>query len=152
MLVIRKLQGIDRVQMFLQGAIFGGTNITRGVNGLVGQTLTFGTPAGSCTFAAGADPNGVLRPLEIITQIMAVVALATLSVRLLDGKIVFIEKVPALGVALGGAVQPAKAILGFELDSTLAGTFYNPPGGGSPELVTMYSDPSGAHIIVTEEP
>jgi len=146
---VRKITTINRVELFLQGAIFGGNDLRGQVAGLVGNTITFAKPAAaSCAFVAGANA-GYLTAAEIKAQLEA--AITGLKVKFLEGRIVLIETSPSGGVQLGGGVQIAKTLLGFAKNSTEAGRVYNPPDGAAPRLISVSPDMSNSHVIITEE-
>ena len=55
---IYKFRDISEVQIFLNGGIIG-TDVSKGIVGLVGTTLAFSSPSASVTFAAGSGPISV---------------------------------------------------------------------------------------------
>lgn len=153
-LVARKFQSLDALNVFLQGGIEVGSqlNLVNGkVHGLHGLTLVFTTPAGTVTFA---DADGLgLSLLDIITQINDDVA--TLKARSInDGgqqRLVIIEVSPTGGVVLDGATSTANQVFGFS-ESTVTGTFYNPPDGVAPRLIATESSPGNdSTVVIVEE-
>lgn len=152
---IRKFTDINEAQIFLNGGIIG-ADVRKGIAGLVGKVLTFTTPAGAVTFAAASGPPTDRDPYTLLlTDIKAQVeaAIATVQVTSLGGRLVFLEATPASGVALSGNNEPAKALLGFDGNSVVAGKFYHPTGiSGGPNYYTWaYSVNESTHVIYTWE-
>lgn len=114
---IRKFRSIDEFEWFLRGGVIGAvlplnTSSGPGLFGLVGQTVTFTSPAGAVTFVAGADPSGFLTILEIKTQIET--AIAGIQVSFTNNRMTVVEILPANGIDIGSAAaEPARGILGF---------------------------------------
>jgi hypothetical protein len=131
---IFKFDDLTDLQNFLNGGITG-CDVSKGVGGLVGQTLTFTSPADSVTFVGPTLPGGserdptVLLFGDIKEQIEA--AVPSLVVASNKGRIVLLEATPANGVALSDNDEAAKALLGFGAEKAV-GTFYQPgTGAGS---------------------
>jgi hypothetical protein len=153
---IYKFSDINEAQAFLNGAIIGRDISKGGVRGLVGQVLTFSSPAFAVTFTAvspapiNRDPYTLLI-LDIKQQIEA--ANGSILVQQLGGRIVFIERVPTSGVALAGNDEPAKAALGFDGNSPTVGKLFRPAGisGGPPNYTWAYSVNETTHVLFTWE-
>jgi hypothetical protein len=153
---IFKFQDIFEVQAFLNGAIVGG-NVGGGVAGLVGQTLTFTSPAFAITFKPVSpapltrDPYTLLFQ-DIKQQIEA--GSTQILVQQVGGRILFIEKAPASGVALSPNNEPAKALLGFDQTGPVIGKFYKPAtvaGATPPFYEWAYSVNETTHVVFTWE-
>lgn len=147
---VYKLNEIFEVEHFLNGGLTG-IDISKGVQGLAGLTITFTNPSFSWTFTPGADPE-FLRYLEIKAQLEA--ASASLKVKQFGGKIAFIEATPSTGVVLSGTQQTAKALLGFDYNTVSIGKVYGSPYDAiptAPYLIEMYSVNETTHVLVVME-
>lgn len=153
---VYKIREIDEVALFLEGGILGasfGQNREGppGLQGLVGLTLTFTNPVGSCTFVQGADPSGLLTFGEIHNQIEA--AVPAVRVKQLSGRLALIEVAPTTGIAITGNV--ATAILGFDATGATSGKVYASPFSAAPPvppyLVQAYSTNDNVHVLFTYE-
>lgn len=165
---LRKFRTIDEVQNFLNGGIQGsilksaqggGTpaNIGAGVNGLVGTTLTFTSPAAaSVTFVRADGVGGSATPpgtnpdpytllfKDIKAQIEAAVA-GTL-VNMFDGALIVREAAPSGGVVLkGGSAGGFATVIGtVDLRTLVYG------GGGTVDgLVLVLKHNGGGSLTVT---
>ena len=152
---IHKFSDINEMQAFLNGGIIG-KDVSKGVWGLVGQTITFTSPAFVVTFAAVSPAPAERDPyrlylLDIKAQVEA--ANSNILVQQFAGRILFIEKTPTNGVALAGADEPAKAALGFDGNSPTVGKLYRPAGisGGPPNYTWAYSTSESTHVLFTWE-
>ena len=133
---------------FLQGGILGGMILGNNAGYyLDAKTLNFTAPAGAVVFAA-AHPTAPLTPLEIKAQIEA--AIAALRVTFPGGSIGINLAAPAVGVVLANT-GTANTTLGFGSAVPTTGVFYNPPGGGAPELVSVNQIGDGYLQVITEE-
>ena len=114
---VYKFTNIGDLEWFLRGGVAGGQlkmvpDTGPGLHGLIGETLTFTTPAGSVTFT-GTDPGGFLTFGQIKSQIEA--AVAGITVSMVDNRIRIVETTPTNGIDIGSAgAEPARAILGFD--------------------------------------
>jgi len=152
---IYKFSDMIEAQYFLNGGIIG-VDVSQGIYGLVGQALTFSSPAvftvnfvAAVPNPAGRDPYKLLL-VDIKAQIEA--ANPDISVQSIGGRIVLIEKLPSLGVAFDGTVQFSKTVLGLDNGVTV-GKVYHPAGisGGPPNYTWVYSVNEGTHVVVTWE-
>jgi len=118
-----KVNDINELTHFLNGGVVG-VDISRGVDGLVGTTLTFTTPAFACTFTPAAvtdrDPYHLLQT-DIITQINVADAGHHLRVVSFKGRIGFVERTPTTGVVIAAAASDAKRLLGFSPAEAVTG-------------------------------
>ena len=137
------------LEHLLQGGIIGGKVVGSPPSNLLlhGLTLVFNAPAGTVTFTSSGGVQEPLTLQEIKTQIEAAVAV---TVTFSYGQIAFKETVPSAGVDLD-ATGTANALLGFGSGGDAVGTFYNPPGGGAPELVSIGQVGDGFLQVVTSE-
>ena len=121
MFSIHKFRDVAEVQLYLNGGLLG-IDVSKGVAGLIGKTLSFTSPAVSaCLFVAGTAPDGKLMFGDIKTQIEA--AVPTVKVYQIGGQIALIHSATpiTLPVALAAAVSDAKKLLGFAYNSATAG-------------------------------
>jgi hypothetical protein len=150
-LITRKFQSRVELDFFLTGGIIGGTKMPgRRIYGLDGRTLIFTAPAATVTFAS--VPVGTQMWLlfpDIKAQIEA--AAATLRVTLVDGRIA-INLATLTGTPIEmSAAGTANTIFGFSNSVATAGTFYAPPAGMAPALVSFSPDWDG-YVVITDEP
>ena len=172
---IYKFESIDLMELFLNGALFGGplqsaqgggtpSNIGAGVNGLVGLTLIFTTPNVTVTFVTSDGVGGSAQPgvgtnpdkytllfKDIKMQIEA--ASAALKV-LYDKRLVIVEAAPSGGLVMSGT-GTANALLGLGKDTVT--TLVYPPisatvAAGTPPCWTWaYSVNENTHVVFTLE-
>lgn len=117
----------------LGGGIVGGKFNGR-LAGLVGNTLTFTTPAGSVTFTQDSGaPVGFMRFEAFKTQVET--AITNLKVLLINDNVAFKHATAGTAVVMGNNDEPAKNPLGFKNATTISGTAYNGPGGAAPKVV-----------------
>lgn len=151
---IYKFSDINEAQAFLNGGIFG-RDVSKGVVGLVGLTLTFTSPSFAVTFTAATPTPTDRDPYTLLLKdIKAQVEAANNSILVtsIGGKLVFIEKTPTSGTALSNNNEPAKALLGFDQAAATVGKFYKPPEtSGDPNYVWAYSVNESTHVIYTWE-
>ena len=134
---IEKYGSLEEVNHMLLGGIVGGQLPNSGlISGLVGETITFTSPAGSHTFTQPSDAAaGLMRFKDIKSQLEG--AIANLVVLLIDGKIGFKHGTAGSVASFGTDAQPAKPLLGFKSGVAVSGRFVNAPGGSAPALVNM---------------
>lgn len=152
MIKIYKLNEIGEVQTFLNGGIIG-SDVSRGVVGLVGQAITFTSPSFSHTFVTAGRNNDMLLLADIKSQLETASASALL-VFSHAGRIAFIEATPTSGVALAATNQEAKALLGFDRNSASVGKVYGSPYEGDPTppyFLQSYSVNETTHVVYTVE-
>jgi len=133
---------------FLLGGIVGGVVVRNGpgIYGLEGRTLIFTAPVGVVTFAPAVGE--AMTPLAIKAQIEA--DIPALLVTFIEGSLAINLAAPALGIALSPA-GTANPYLGFDTLAATEGTYYNPPGGGVPELVSIKQISGGFIQVITDE-
>lgn len=136
MLVIKKFANVDEANHMLKGGIVGG-NAGGEFTGLVGNTITFTSPADSVTFTQPAGrTEGVMLFTDIKTQVEA--QIPTIRAVIVNGKIGFVLATPNAAVTLASANEPARAMLGFPNQEAISGQFVNNPGGSNPALVSVF--------------
>jgi len=134
-LTIRRKKSEFDANLFLQGGIrfplpYKGNEL---LYGLHGKTLIFTAPAVTVTFA-DASGSG-LRIAEVMAQIIAD-SVDVLRCSLRDGILYVKQTTPTAGVVLGSA-GTANAYFSIASGIVLTGTFYNPPDGAAPRLVSF---------------
>ena len=171
---IRKFQEPYEVETYLngglifkdiRGAVMGGTEggIGAGLDGLVGKTLIFTSPAvvtvtfvassgvgGSAQPGVGKNPNPqVLLFKDLKLQIEAAAALV--KVFSFGGRLVLIEATPASGIGINKD-GTANTILGIDTATNSVGKFYTPPPSAvSPCWTWMGSDNNNTLYVSTWE-
>lgn len=150
LLRVHKFRDVAEMELFLHGGIIGGQIGRYGIVGLVGKTITFTTPNFSHTFVTAGREDDALLLTDIADQLYTASTQA-LMVYSYHNRLVFVQKTPTTGVALGNDPQPAKTLLGLKSGLAVAGKVYAAPGGAAPAFVTAYSTNDGAHTVVTLE-
>lgn len=155
MIVANKYRDIREMQHFLQGGVLGGraiqTGQTHGFLPIVGQTLIFSTPVATCTFTAGANPQGLTAP-EIVAQIEA--AVPTVRAFWLNGCLALILATPASPAIVVNKTGTSNGFFGFSngvSGSVTPGKFVNNFGGAAPAYLTSYPTPDNSHVVLTWE-
>lgn len=160
-LFIQKFGSREEAELFLQGGIIGGTSLV-GVGQpkggrplyLHGETLIFtGANTDMVTFAA--TPANAQVPLsidEVISQIGTQTTNGVLA-KVFKGRLLLRDAGATPSAALGlSASSTALAKLGFEAGKAVSGTFYAPPEGAPPRLVSVGPSPidSNTFCVVVE--
>lgn len=131
-----KFDSIDEANLVLNGGIVGGPVLknTTVIAGLVGLTITFSSPVGSCTFTQPtSQPGGLMSFLDVKTQLET--AISGLKIVLLNNNSIgFRSGTAGTAVTMGSSSEPAKAILGFKDATSIAGTAYAKSGGTPPAV------------------
>ena len=157
-LIVKQVSSVLEINLLLRGGIRGGAilknaNLMFGFYGLVGETVTFQSPAMDITFVPGADPNGFLSFLEIKKQIEA--GCPDVEVSLFDGRLMLKGKDAPLAISIGSEVaQPARAILGFDgaAGGYSSGAVYGAPSAESaPRLVSIIPSSAQDNYLVILE-
>jgi len=147
---VYKFRDIVEMELFLRGGIIGAP-VGKGIEGLVGQTLTFTTPVGSHTFVTASRPNDVLYLTDIKSQLEAALGAGNIQVMNVGGQIAFVHPTSASAIAIAATSQPAKALLGFAQDKAVAGKLFGVVPATPPAFVTAYPSSDNAHVVVTNE-
>jgi len=146
MIVVTKHRSITEMQFKLQGGIIGGRQLSQPFFPVAGLTLVFTTPAATCTFVAGASPQG-LTFAEIKTQIQAAIAnTAVQTIELALG----VRPTNGIGVVLG-ATGTANSFFGFSTSSAQTGKFIHSDETTVPYFIIAYPTNDGAHVVMHEE-
>ena len=136
-LKIAEFNSAVKLELFLNGAVIGGTQLTNPggrVHGLDGLTLIIG--AETVTFS---DPNGEgYKLIDSTKSIKKAIEAATtnITVGFIDGQLL-LQKVGGLTVKSTGT---ANRIFGFSNSSDVVGTAYAGPGGTPPMCHTIGAD------------
>ena len=149
-LQVHKVHHSD-LEHFLLGGIMGAVVVKNspGISGLVGKTLNFTAPVGVVTFVA-PDPLPVFDDVNESLKLRIETDVAALRVTFPGGRLAINLAVPGTGVALANT-GTANPLLGFSTATATAGTYYNPPGGGAPELVSVGQIGDGYLQVITDE-
>jgi len=132
---VYQFDGLQEVEHFLNGGISGGRIPVEGVRKLVGKTITFTSPADSCTFTTGTGPDpDTLQFKDIKTQMEA--QISGLKVVLFAQQTIgFILATPTAAAALGATAEDARAILGLPRAGVVSGKLVLPSTDtGTPRL------------------
>lgn len=147
MMVIEKYGTLEAANLSMRGGIATGIKTTDPFVGLVGQTITFATPAGACTFTQPTGRvSGQMHFVEVKAQLEA--AVANLVVSSVDNKITFSHATPGSIVSLGVLNEPARAALGLGNGEAITGRFLNPPDGVAPRFVTFVTEVLCVYVAV----
>lgn len=145
---VYKFRDIVEMELFLRGGLLGG-DVSRGVVGLVGKTLTFTAPAGNVTFVTENRENDMLLLADIKAQTEA--AIANLTVLSVGGHIAFVHSSTAAGVALSATDSEAKSLLGFRRVGATTGKVYGVVPGTPPAYLDSYASYDNSHVLVVNE-
>lgn len=119
MIVIEKYGSLDEANHLLNGSILGG-EVKSEYIGLVGATITFTSPADSCTFTQPAGRvEGVLLFKDVKEQLET--AIPNIRVESINGKLGIRHTTGGTEITLASANEPARAILGFPNQKAIAG-------------------------------
>lgn len=148
----QKFRDFEELQVYLNGGVICGVDVSQGIYGLVGNTLTFTRPAFSVTFTPVAGRiDGILYAPEIRSQIVA--ADPNVDVLVRGNKLIFIEKTPTFGVALDPAAsQVTKTALGLPVTGSCEGRIVKQMGSPAPprlEHIQQTRDGS-YHLLIWE--
>jgi hypothetical protein len=154
-LYVEKIQGLEWLEIFLQGGILGTRKLDKAVYGLAGTTLKITVPAiKSVTFTTpGSSPMEGLLLSNIINQINDPVTglhPGVVVARAYSHGLVLVEITPNLGVTLD-KTGTANSVLGFDTSKNTVGTKYKAPGAGVPEIVTIIPTPDNSYLVVSDE-
>jgi hypothetical protein len=148
-LKLLKFATLADANLALSAALVGG-RVDRSIGGLVGETLSFAEPAGSCTFTeVSGGPAGVLSLEDVRLQLEAQVT--DLRVELDSGRIIFRRATPGENVVLFAANEVARSLLGFANNAELKSQFLNPPDGPAPRVIDIEPVESGSVYLLIEE-
>jgi len=145
MIVTLKFNTIVEANNWCRGGISTGAN-PAGTFALVGKTVTFSAPAGSCTFTQPANTTqGLLSFSDVKTQLEA--AIAGLKVECSKSGLMFYQSSGSAAVALAAVNEAGRVPLGLPNNETMSGTLVAAPGGTAPALVSVL--PSEGAVYIT---
>lgn len=145
MIVTVKFNTLVEANYWCRGGVFSGFNAKTLAKGLVGQTITFSAPAGTCTFTQPANtPTGLMDFASIKTQLET--AIAGLKVDTLGDKIVFYQSSGTAAVALAAVNEGGRVPLGLANNEAVSGTFLAAPGAAAPSFIGFVTDSQAAYV------
>lgn len=145
MIVTIKFGTINEANNWCRGGIDGGVDPTVNIAGLVGKTITFSAPAGSCTFTQPATTDsGFMRFADVKAQLET--AISGLKVDCAGKKIFFYQSSGAAACALAAVNEGGRVPLGLPNNEAVSGVFLNPPGGSVPALVSVIPEHGAIYI------
>lgn len=134
-----------------KGAVFGGINTSQGaaivgqIAGLVGQTITFTSPVGSCTFTQPTGtPSGLMQISDVKAQLEA--AIPAIKMDIIGAKLAFYKADGSAACSLGAVNEGGRVPLGLANNEAFAGVLLNPPGGAKPTMVGFVTESQAAYI------
>lgn len=150
-LLIRQLDSIEDINVFLRGGIQGRVKLGKDLFDLNGKTLIFTGPAVTVTFAT--TPAAAQVPLSVSAMLGQLNTQLTGNyvARIVRGRLVVVDSTGALATVLANT-GTANAALGFVTDVATTGVVYAPASGAAPRLISI--DPlatSAAYLITTDE-
>lgn len=144
MLVTQKFNSLQEANDWCVGAIVGAVRPHGNFQNLVGKTITFTSPAGSCTFTQPtADPSGMMDFAAVQSQLQT--AIPNLKVQTAGENIVFKNSTGA-AVTLASANEPARSALGLANNAAISGVVLNAPGGSVPAFVGLVPETNAIYI------
>jgi hypothetical protein len=147
MIQLNKYATMAEANFKIRGGIVGGVATNQPFENLVGLTITFADPVGSCTFTQpSGTERGQLKFPDVKAQIEA--ALADVVVTTIDNKLGLVRKTHGQNIVLDAADEPARQILGFANAEDIAGQFLNGPSGTNPKYLEFVSEFSGIYIAI----
>lgn len=147
MLITKKFEKLEEANFWCAGGIIGGANPSGEISGLVGQTITFSSPAGSCTFTEAASGNasqGRLRFADIKLQMEA--AIANLVVLAVGKKIGFKHATPGTACTMAAVSQGGRVPLGLPNNAAVTGVVIAKTGGADPALANLVTENGAIYI------
>jgi hypothetical protein len=152
-LQILRFRTMEEANYVLRGGIIGGQlpQFRRAIGylNLVGNTITFTTPAGSHEFTQVAtEVVGTISFAAVKTQLEA--NITNLLVDAVDGKIGFRHATLGTNVNIASADEPTRIELGFANEDAHVGQFINADGVTAPFLVSFSADQEGISVTINE--
>jgi hypothetical protein len=146
MIVIKKFSTIDEANSWMKGSINGGAPPSGNFVGLVGQTVTFTSPAGSCTFTQPTTtPTGMMKFADVKLQLET--AISGLKVDCEGSKLTFYLSSGSAACSMGAVAEGGRAPLGLPNNQAVAGVLMGVPGGAAPALVSIVPEAGAVHVI-----
>lgn len=148
MMKIEKYGTLGEANLRMQGGITGGVKTSDPFTGLVGQTITFATPAGSCTFTQPAgQPVGLMSYVDVKAQLED--AITNLRVTSTDNKLCFNHAVAEQLVSLAALDEPARARLGLGNGEAITGRcLHGPSSTDLPRFVGFVTEHSFVYVAI----
>lgn len=146
MIVTVKFSTFVEANYWCKGAIFGNIEPAKGaIQGLVGQTITFTSPVGSCTFTQPAgQPAGMMLFSDVKAQLEA--AIAAIKVEILGNKLVFYKGDGSAVCSMGAVNEGGRLPLGLANNEAFTGVLISGPGGTKPTFVSYVTDSQAVYI------
>ena len=151
MLITKKFEKLDEANHWCAGGIVGGADATHEIAGLVGTTVTFTSPSGSCTFTEAASGNaspGKLRYADIKLQMET--AMANLRVVTLGKKIAFKHATPGTVVSLAAVNEAGRVPLGLPNNEAITGIVIAKFGGTDPSFQSLVTELGAVYITYNQ--
>jgi hypothetical protein len=147
MIVILKYATLAEENYKIKGGIIGGKATSSPFEGLVGLTLTFSNPSGTCTFTQpSGKPSGQIHFAEIKRQLE--MAIPRLEVSTVNNMIAFHAASTGMPVALPAANEPARTLLGFANNVDLSGYYLNSSPDPVPRLIEFVTECGAVYLSV----
>lgn len=147
MMVIEKYPNYETANLAIQGGLCGGVRTDQPFVGLVGEIVTFATPAGACTFTQPTGRVvGQMHFVDVKAQLEA--AVANLRVFSIDNKLAFKHKTPGSAVTLAALSEPARRVLGLDDNTAIAGRCLNGPSGAVPKFNSFVTENLFVYVAV----
>lgn len=147
MIKIEKYGTLEEANLKMQGGISTGVPTSSLFPDLVGNTITFSSPAGSCTFTqpAGQLP-GLMSFADVKTQLET--AIANLKVLTVSNKLCFRHATAGQVVSLAALDEPARLALGLVNLEAITGSCLNGPGGATPKFLEFVTENLFVYVAV----
>jgi hypothetical protein len=145
MIITVKFNTLIEANYWCRGGIFAGFDAKKMAKNLVGQTITFASPSGSCTFTQPTTTvTGLIDFVNIKSQLET--AISGLKVDSLGDKIVFYPATGSTPVSLAAVSEGGRIPLGFANDEAISGVFLNAPAGSAPAFVGLVTEVQAVYI------
>lgn len=145
MIVIYKYATVSEANFKMRGGVVGGLPVNTPFEGLVGLTLTFSSPAGSCTFTQPTGRHlGQMLFADVKAQLEA--AIADLEVLTGVGNMLAFQNKTDAPVSLAALDEPARLILGLPFNEAVTGQYLNPPDGAAPRYLEFVSEYGAIYV------
>lgn len=147
MMEIEKYGTLAEANLKIQGGLATGIKTTDPFVGLVGETITFTSPAGSCTFTQPTGRvEGQMHFVDVKSQLET--ALSDLVVASVDNKLTFRHATAGSIVSLGVLDEPARVVLGLGNGEAITGRCLNGPSGVAPKFVEFVTEDLFIYVAV----
>lgn len=147
MMKIEKYGTLEEANLKIQGGITGGVPTSTPFAGLVGEEITFSSPAGTHTFTQPTEqPVGLMSFKDVKTQLEA--AITNLKVLTIDNKLCFKHATAGSAVSLAALDEPARRILGLGNNEAITGRVLNGPSGSTPRFVEFVTENLAVYVAI----